>query len=68
MEKELWKISDVAIEQRQNDDGKEPEQQPSITGDTVVFTNTYEVTNGSTNIDGTKDYQGYYRKQPHQCG
>lgn len=50
-------ISDVAIEQRQNDDGKEPEQQPSITGDTVVFTNTYEVTNGSTNIDGTKDYQ-----------
>lgn len=49
-------ISDVTIEQRQNDDGMEPEQQPSITEDTVVFTNIYDVTNGTTNIDGTKEY------------
>ena len=49
-------VDSVAIEQRLNDDGQIPEQQPEITNNTVVFTNTYDVSNGTTNIDGTKSY------------
>ena len=49
-------VESVTIEQRLNDDGVAPEQQPSITDNTVVFTNNYDVNNGTTNIDGTKNY------------
>ena len=49
-------VDSVTIEQRLNDDGEVPEQQPTITNNTVVFTNNYDVDNGTTNIDGTKNY------------
>ncbi|WP_278801019.1 Spy0128 family protein [Bifidobacterium pullorum] len=49
-------VDSVTIEQRQNDDGVAPVQQPTITNNTVVFTNNYDVENGTTNIDGTKNY------------
>ena len=49
-------VDSVTIEQRLNDDGVAPEQQPTITKNTVVFTNNYDVNNGTTNIDGTKNY------------
>ena len=49
-------VDSVTIEQRSNDDGVAPEQQPTITNNTVVFTNNYDVNNGTTNIDGTKNY------------
>lgn len=49
-------VDSVTIEQRLNDDGVAPEQQPTITNNTVVFTNNYDVNNGTTNIDGTKNY------------
>ena len=49
-------VDSVTIEQRLNDDGNQPEQQPTITNNTVVFTNNYDVENGTTNIDGTKNY------------
>ena len=49
-------VDSVTIEQRLNDDGVTPEQQPTITNNTVVFTNNYDVDNGTTNIDGTKNY------------
>ena len=49
-------VDSVTIEQRLNDDGVAPAQQPTITNNTVVFTNNYDVNNGTTNIDGTKNY------------
>lgn len=49
-------VDSVTIEQRQNDDGGVPAQQPTITNNTVVFTNNYDVNNGTTNIDGIKNY------------
>lgn len=49
-------VDSVTIEQRLNDDGVAPEQQPTITNNTVAFTNNYDVNNGTTNIDGTKNY------------
>nr|WP_239471086.1 FctA domain-containing protein [Olsenella uli] len=49
-------VDSVTIEQRLNDDGERPDQQPTITSNTVVFTNNYDVDNGTTNIDGTKNY------------
>lgn len=49
-------VDSVTIEQRLNDDGVAPEQQPTITNNTVAFTNNYDVNNGTTNIDGTKKY------------
>ena len=49
-------VDSVTIEQRLNDDGGEPAQQPTITNNTVVFTNNYDVNNGTTNIDGIKNY------------
>lgn len=50
------RIGSVQIEQRLNDDGEVPGQQPVINENTVVFTNRYDVNNGTTNIDGTKNY------------
>ena len=49
-------VDSVTIEQRLNDDGEVPAQRPTITNNTVVFTNNYDVSNGTTNIDGTKNY------------
>lgn len=49
-------VDSVTIEQRLNDDGGRPAQQPTITNNTVVFTNNYDVSNGTTNIGGTKNY------------
>lgn len=49
-------VDSVTIEQRLNDDGERPDQQPTITNNTAVFTNNYDVDNGTTNIDGTKNY------------
>lgn len=49
-------VDSVTIEQRLNDDGGVPAEQPTITNNTVVFTNNYDVNNGTTNIGGIKKY------------
>ncbi len=50
------KISNVAIEQRTNDDGVENNPAVAVQGDTVTFVNKYDADGGTTNIDGTKSY------------
>lgn len=49
-------VSNVAIEQRTNDDGVENDPVVAVQGDTVTFVNKYDADGGTTNIDGTKDY------------
>lgn len=49
-------VSNVAIEQRTNDDGVENDPAVAVQGDTVTFVNKYDADGGTTNIDGTKDY------------
>lgn len=49
-------VSNVAIEQRTNDDGVENDPAVTVQGDTVTFVNKYDADGGTTNIDGTKDY------------
>lgn len=49
-------VSNVAIEQRNNDDGVENDPAVTVQGDTVTFVNKYDADGGTTNIDGTKDY------------
>ena len=49
-------VSNVAIEQRTNDDGVENDPSVAVQGDTVTFVNKYDADGGTTNIDGTKDY------------
>lgn len=49
-------VSNVAIEQRTNDDGVENDPAVAVQGDTATFVNKYDADGGTTNIDGTKDY------------
>lgn len=49
-------VSNVAIEQRTNDDGVENDPAVAVQGDTVTFVNKYDADGGTTNIDGTKGY------------
>lgn len=49
-------VSNVAIEQRTNDDGVENDPAVAVQGDTVTFVNKYDADGGTTNIDGAKDY------------
>ena len=49
-------VSNVAIEQRTNDDGVENDPAVTVQGDTVTFVNKYDADGGTTNIDGTKGY------------
>lgn len=49
-------VSNVAIEQRTNDDGVENDPAVAVQGNTVTFVNKYDADGGTTNIDGTKDY------------
>lgn len=49
-------VSNVAIEQRTNDDGVENDPVVAVQGDTVTFVNKYDADGGTTNIDGTKGY------------
>lgn len=49
-------VSNVAIEQRTDDDGVENDPVVAVQGDTVTFVNKYDADGGTTNIDGTKDY------------
>lgn len=49
-------VSNVAIEQRTNDDGVENDPAVTVQGDTVTFVNKYDADGGATNIDGTKSY------------
>ena len=49
-------IQSVQFEQRADVDGNEPAEQPQITDNTVVFTNNYDATEATTNLNGTKDY------------
>lgn len=49
-------VSNVAIEQRTNDDGVENDPVVAVQGDTVTFVNKYDADGGTTNIDGTKTY------------
>lgn len=49
-------IQSVQFEQRADVDGNEPAEQPQITGNTVVFTNNYDATEATTNLNGTKYY------------
>ena len=49
-------VSNVAIEQRTNDDGVENDPAVTVQGGTVTFVNKYDADGGTTNIDGTKDY------------
>lgn len=49
-------VSNVAIEQRTDDDGVENDPAVAVQGDTVTFVNKYDADGGTTNIDGTKGY------------
>lgn len=49
-------VSDVTIEKRIDDEGHELDTAESVEGTTVTFTNTYDVSTGTTNIDGVKSY------------
>ena len=49
-------IQSVQFTQRADVDGNEPAEQPEITDNTVVFTNNYDATEATTNLNGTKDY------------
>lgn len=49
-------VSNVAIEQRTNDDGVENDPAVAVQGDTVTFVNKCDADGGTTNIDGTKGY------------
>lgn len=49
-------VSNVAIEQRTDDDGVENDPVVAVQGNTVTFVNKYDADGGTTNIDGTKDY------------
>lgn len=49
-------VSNVAIEQRINDDDVENVPAVTVQGDTVTFVNKYDADGGTTNIDGTKGY------------
>lgn len=49
-------IQSVQFEQRADVDGDVPAEQPQITDNTVVFTNNYDATEATTNLNGTKDY------------
>lgn len=49
-------IQSVQFTQRADVDGNTPAEQPQITDNTVVFTNNYDATEATTNLNGTKDY------------
>lgn len=49
-------VSNVAIEQRTNDNGEANNPVVEVQGDTVTFVNKYDADGGTTNIDGTKSY------------
>lgn len=49
-------IANIAFEQRADIDGHEPAEQPEIKDNTVVFTNQYDATEATTNLNGIKDY------------
>lgn len=49
-------VSNVAIEQRTNDDGVENDPVVAVQDGTATFVNKYDADGGTTNIDGTKDY------------
>ena len=49
-------IQSVQFEQRADVDGNKPAEQPQITDNTVVFTNNYDATEATTNLNGRKYY------------
>ncbi len=49
-------IQSVQFTQRTDVDGNTPAEQPQITDNTVVFTNNYDATEATTNLNGTKYY------------
>lgn len=49
-------IQSVQFTQRTDVDGNEPAEQPEFTNNTVVFTNNYDATEATTNLNGVKDY------------
>ncbi|MBM6942056.1 VWA domain-containing protein [Collinsella intestinalis] len=49
-------IQSVQFTQRADVDGNTPAEQPQITDNTVVFTNNYDATEATTNLNGTKVY------------
>lgn len=49
-------IQSVQFTQRTDVDGNTPAEQPQITDNTVVFTNNYDATEATTNLNGTKAY------------
>ena len=52
-------VESVDIEQRLDDEGSVPSNQPEITDYTMTFTNKYQVDTATTNIDGVKNYNDY---------
>lgn len=52
-------VESVDIEQRRDDEGSVPSNQPEITDYTMTFTNKYQVDTATTNIDGEKKYNDY---------
>ena len=62
------KIDSVQFEQRADIDGNEPAEQPQITDNTVVFTNNYDATEATTNLNGTKDYTDNSGTNPNEAG
>ena len=52
-------VESVDIEQRRDDEGSVPSNQPEITDYTMTFTNKYQVDTATTNIDGVKNYNDY---------
>ena len=61
-------IQSVQFEQRADVDGNEPAEQPQITDNTVVFTNNYDATEATTNLNGTKDYTDNSGANPNAAG
>lgn len=52
-------VESVDIEQRRDDEGSVPSNQPEITDYTMTFTNKHQVDTATTNIDGEKKYNDY---------
>lgn len=61
-------IDSVQFMQRADVDGNEPAEQPEFTNNTVVFTNNYDATEATTNLNGDKDYTDNSGANPNAAG
>ena len=61
-------IQSVQFTQRADVDGNKPAEQPEIKDNTVMFTNNYDATEATTNLNGTKDYTDESGANPNAAG